>query len=144
MASHEKNISELLRATAERLDQGARYEWGHMGRCNCGHLVQTLTNMTDREIAASVEYKLDEWSEHARDYCENTHSPVEDLFRTLAEVGFSHTDVMALEYLNDPRVVSRLGVKGRNLRRNFAPDVSLYMRTLAAVLDETPTTCGRT
>lgn len=138
MANQEKSISELLRATAERLDQGARYEWGHMGRCNCGHLVQTLTSMTDREIAASVEYKLDEWSEHARDYCENSQSPVEDLFRTLAEVGFSHTDVMSLEYLNDPRVVSRLGVKGRSLRRNFAPDVSLYMRTLAAVLEEAP------
>lgn len=136
MIKQEKSISELLRKTAERLESGARYEWGHMGRCNCGHLVQTLTEMTDREIAASVDYQLDEWSEHAKDYCAQTGSLVDDLFRTLAEVGFSHEDVRALEYLNDRRVLGRLGDRGRALRRNHAPDVSLYMRTLASLLEE--------
>lgn len=130
-----QNLPQLLRKTADRLDQGARYEWGHMGRCNCGHLVQTLTDMTDREISKAVEHKLDEWSEHAQTYCEQTGSPVDDLFRTLEEVGFSHKDVIALEYLTDSRVLKLLGPKGQQLRRNFAPDVSLYMRTLAQVVE---------
>lgn len=128
-------LPDLLRRTADRLDAGAHYEWGHMGRCNCGHLVQTVTHMTSREISRAVEHKLDEWTEHARDYCEMTGSPVDDLFAALAEVGFDHRDVMQLEYLSDPRVLERLGSRGRKLRRNHVPDVTLYMRTLAEVIE---------
>lgn len=109
-----------------------------MGRCNCGHLVQTLTTMNDRQIAEAVEHRLDEWSEHAQTYCEQTGSPVDQMFEALAEVGFSYRDVIALEYLNDPRVLKRIGPMGRGLRKNHAPDVSLYMRTLAQLLEETP------
>lgn len=134
MADNNKPIVSLLRKTADRLDSGARYEWGHMGRCNCGHLVQTLTELSDREIAASVDHQLDEWSEHAKTYCAETGSLVEDLFTALAEVGFSHRDVVALEHLTDRRVLSALG--GPRLRRNHVPDVSLYMRTLASILEE--------
>lgn len=135
MAKEKKPLVSLLRETAERLDSGARYEWGHMGRCNCGHLVQTLTDLTDREIAASVDHQLDEWSEHAKDYCAQTGSRVDELFHALAEVGFNHRDVMALEYLSDPRVLATLAPDRKKLRRNHAPDVSLYMRTLADILE---------
>ncbi len=136
MNERNRPLPSLLRRTADRLDSGAPYEWGHMGRCNCGHLVQTVTSMTSRQIASAVEHRLDEWTEHARDYCQMTGSPVDDLFQALAEVGFNHQDVMALEYLKDPRVLSRLGERGRKLRRNHAPDVSLYMRTLADLIEE--------
>ena len=135
MSNHKKPIVDLLRETAERLDDGARYEWGHMGRCNCGHLVQTLTDLNDRQIAESVDHQLDEWSEHAKDYCAQTGSLVDDLFSALAEVGFTHKDVIALEYLTDSRVLAELGPRGKSLRRNYAPDVSLYMRTLASVIE---------
>ena len=129
-------LSELLNETADRLDAGARYEWGHMGRCNCGHLVQTLTQMSDRQIAEAVNHQLDEWTEHAKLYCEQTGATVEELFRALEEVGFTHRDVMALEYLSDPRGLKSLGKRGQSLRRNYAPDVSLYMRTLAKLMAE--------
>lgn len=136
MAKNQEPLVSLLRQTAERLDDGARYEWGHMGRCNCGHLVQTLTNLTDREIAATANHQLDEWSEHAKDYCSQTGSRVDDLFLALAEVGFQHKDVMASEYLNDPRVLASLRPNKKRLRRNDASDVSLYMRALADILEE--------
>lgn len=135
MSNHKKPIVDLLRETAERLDGGARYEWGHMGRCNCGHLVQTLTELNDRQIAESVNHQLDEWSEHAKDYCAETGSLVDDLFSALADVGFTHRDVIALEHLTDSRVLAELGPRGRKLRRNHAPDVSLYMKTLASVIE---------
>ena len=137
MTTQGKPIISLLRKTADRLDAGARYEWGHMGRCNCGHLVQTLTELSDRQIAASVNHQLDEWSEHAKTYCAETGSLVDDLFAALAQVGFSHSDVVALERLSDARVLSALG--GPRLRRNHAPDVSLYMRTLASLIEEEQT-----
>lgn len=134
MSNKKAPIVHILRETADRLDQGARYEWGHMGRCNCGHLVQTLTDLSDREIARAVDYRLDEWTEYAKDYCPDTGSPLEDLFQALAEVGFTPHDIMRLERLSDPRVVAALGPKGQRLRRNSPPDVSLYMRTLADVI----------
>lgn len=135
MSKEPKTIVEALQQTAQRIDSGARYEWGHMGRCNCGHLVQTLTGMTDTKIAAAVNHEIDEWSEHAKDYCSQTGHPVDELFRILEDVGFSHQDVVSLERLTDRRVLRELGDRGQNLRRNHPPDVSLYMRTLAEVMD---------
>ena len=141
----QEKLPTLLRQTAHRLDTGAHYEWGHMGRCNCGHLVQTLTEKSSREISQVVDQRLDEWTEYANDYCQTTGSPVDSLFEALAEVGFFHSDVVALEYLSDPRVLARLGSRGQKLRKNHAPDVSLDMRTLADLIEEgaKPVLAGR-
>jgi hypothetical protein len=56
MAKSNPELINALRETADRLEQGAHYEWGHMGRCNCGHLVQTLTWMSDYEIVKSIDF----------------------------------------------------------------------------------------
>jgi hypothetical protein len=125
-----------LRQSADRLRTGAPYEWGHVGRCNCGHLVQSVCELTDREIFRSFGRELDEWSEHAHDYCELTGLPVEGIFASLHEVGFSRDDVRLLEWLEDPAVLSRLPEGRRHLRRNDRDDVVLYMDTLAGVLEE--------
>jgi hypothetical protein len=129
------NLIHALRVTAERLEEGARYEWGHMGRCNCGHLVQTITEMSDYEIARSVDFQLDEWSEHAQDYCAGTGHKVDQLFLTLQEMGFGYQDVIHLENLSDSRVLARLGER-RYLRRNCREDAVLYLRTMASMLEE--------
>ena len=108
------NLARALRETADRLSGGARYEWGHMGRCNCGHLVQTLTDMTDVEIAQSVDYQLNEWSEHAKDYCDGSGTRVQDLFDTLKKFGLSPNDMRHLEHLSDKRILDR--ITGRRQR----------------------------
>jgi hypothetical protein len=107
-----------------------------MGRCNCGHLVQTLTDMTDYDIVQAVDFKLDEWTEHAKDYCAGTGHRVDDLFETLVQVGFTHEDVRHLEYLSDRRVLQHLEGGFRYLRKNQVEDVTLYMNTLAGLLEE--------
>ena len=135
MTKSNPELINALREAAKRISDGAKYEWGHMGRCNCGHLVQTLTNMTDYEIAQSVNFQLDEWTEYANDYCQGTGQNVEDLFLTLQEVGFDYQDVIHLENLSDKRVLNRLG-ENRYLRRNHGEDVSLYMITLADLLED--------
>lgn len=124
-----------LRETAKRLGEGAEYEWGHMGRCNCGHLVQTLTNMSSYEIVKSIDFQLDEWSEHARDYCAGTGHKVDDLFLTLQQAGFGYQDVIYLENLADGRVLDRLAGGRRYLQRNKVEDAILYMNTMADVLE---------
>lgn len=136
MTQSNPKLINALRKTAERLEGGAKYEWGHMARCNCGHLVQTLTDMSDYEIAKSVDFKLDEWSEYAQDYCKGTGHKVDDLFLTLQNVGFSHEDVVRLENLSDKRVLTRLGDGPCYLRRNKVDDVTRYMYTLADLLEE--------
>lgn len=137
MSQSNTELINALRETAQRLSSGVKYEWGHMGRCNCGHLVQTLTDMTDYDIAQSVDFELDEWSEYAKDYCDGTGHKVDDLFVTLQTVGFSYEDVIHLENLSDKQVLSRLG-NGQPcyLQRNNVEDVTLYMNTMADLLEE--------
>lgn len=134
MANCNPELIKALRATAARLQGGARYEWGHMGRCNCGHLVQTLTQMSDRQIVASIDHQLDEWTEHATDLCGQTNSKVEDLFRLLSEKGLERRDLIHLENLTDRDVLARLG--GGHLRRNRREDAVAYMTAMAEMLEE--------
>ncbi|MEM7133062.1 MAG: hypothetical protein AAF702_42565 [Chloroflexota bacterium] len=137
MAKSNPKLIEALRETADRLHSGARYEWGHMGRCNCGHLVQTITELSDTEIVACVGNQLDEWTEFATDYCEGTGQNVEGLFATLHQVGFGYQDVIHLENLSDKNVLRHLGNgTPRYLHRNNVADVTLYMETLAELLEE--------
>lgn len=134
MATPNPDLIQALRATADRLQGGARYEWGHMGRCNCGHLVQSLTGMTDGDLVASIDYQMDEWTEHAQDRCQRTGSKVDDLFRLLAHKGLSREDLIHLENLSDRDVLSRLG--GLHLRRNRREDAVTYMQAMAELLEE--------
>ncbi len=136
MPKSNPTLINALRETARRLHEGARYEWGHMARCNCGHLVQTLTGMSDSEIAQSVDFQLDEWSEYANDYCEGTQHKVEDLFVILQNVGFSPADIIHLENLTDKQVLNRLPDERRHLRRNCREDVTLYLTTMAQMLEQ--------
>lgn len=133
----EKNpvLISALRQTANRLSAGAHYEWGHTGRCNCGHLVQTLTDMTDIEIAQSVDYQLDEWTEHAKDYCNGSGTKVQVLFNTLSKYGLSPNDMRHLEHLSDQRILSHIDRRD-TLQKNAGRDVSLYLNTMADVLEE--------
>ena len=136
MAESNPKLVHALRETAGRLSSGAQYEWGHMGRCNCGHLVQTITDLTDREIVESIDLKLDEWTEHAKDYCDGTGHKVDDLFQALHRIGFGHEDVAHLEYLSDEVVLDRIPGGKRYLERNQVEDVTLYMNTMADLLEE--------
>lgn len=137
MTTSNHTLITALRHTAQQLENGAKYEWGHIGRCNCGHLVQTVTHLSDREILQSAGQALGEWSEHANDYCPHTGHKVDDLLAALQDIGFSRQDVIHLENLSDPRVLTRLGgERPRYLRRNHVADAILYMQTLADILAE--------
>ena len=129
-------LIKALRETAHRLSGGAKYEWGHMGRCNCGHLLQTVADMSAYEIVQTIDFALDEWTEYAQDYCPGTGQKVEDLFSTLQQVGFSRTDVIHLENLSDVRILDQLEGGRRYLRRNNVEDVTLYMKTMADMLEK--------
>lgn len=136
MARATKPLIDALRQSAERIATGNRYEWGHVGRCNCGHLVQSISRKTDTEIMRSFGPQLDEWTEHANDYCALTGTPIDDLFADLEAVGFFRDDVQHLEYLTDRTVLKRLPQDRKHLKRNRRDDVVLYMTTMAELLEE--------
>ena len=134
------DYSELITAlkqTANDLNNGCKYEWGHMGRCNAGCLVQNLMNKTDTEVAKMVDYDIAEWSEHAKDYCIGTNQKVNDLFSTLNSFGLSYKDIMHIEYLSDPAILSLMPEHRRHLRKNSPSDVSDYMNCFAQHLEAT-------
>ena len=136
MAKATKRLVLALRESADRLSTGSRYEWGHVGRCNCGHLAQSATGRSASQIIKTFGAQLDEWSEHANDYCGFTGFPVQVIFDDLADIGFYAEDVKNLEYLKDERVLRALPAEKRHLRHNCREDVALYMDTMASLLEE--------
>lgn len=125
-----------LRESAARIKDGAKYEWGHVGRCNCGHLIQSVCGLNDHEIYSAFHGEVTEWSEHANEYCNVTGKPLELVLSNLEEIGFSRNDVLHLENLSDKKVLDSLPKYRRHLRKNDAADVALYMETMAELLEK--------
>lgn len=124
-----RSLVEALQVVAERLEQGAPYQWGHMGQCNCGHVAQALTNKSAAQIHQSaIARQTGEWSEYANDYCGTTGALIDDVFEALMVAGLSRTDIIHLENLSDPEV---LAVVGRPLQRHERGDAIAYTRALA-------------
>ncbi|MFL2913965.1 MAG: hypothetical protein ACJZ64_04925 [Opitutales bacterium] len=129
-------LIDALRATSKRLEnEDVQYQWGHMGQCNAGHLIQTLTGMSSFEIVESVDFQLDEWSEHAVDYCSCTGNKVDDIFLSIEKQGLSHSDIVKLENLSDRKVLENLDGGFRYLERNRREHVVEYMRSFADLLE---------
>lgn len=135
MPTPSRALVQILRETAERLAAGADYSWSHFGRCNCGHLVQTITRLTPAEIHAASAPELAEWSEIPDDYCAGTGLRLEFVLDRLRELGLDRADLKHLEDLSDPRVLHALPGGHRHLERNRREDVVAYLHTLAVILE---------
>ena len=131
---NEKLIN-ALKKTASELKNGCKYEWGHMGRCNAGCVVQHLMDKTDTQVAEMVGFKLDEWSEYAKTYCQDSYSDVDELFASLKRYGLGYQDMIHIEYLSDPKVLEHLPEYGKNLKKNNPQDVSNYLLAFANKLE---------
>lgn len=125
-----------LRETAKRLEDGAHYAWGNHGSCNCGNLLQVITDLSKEEILTYAHTGIGEWTELAEEYCGVTDAPVSLLLKKLQETGLTPTDIHNLEYLEDKTVLQALPGEFRWLKRNKREDVILYFRTYADVLEE--------
>ncbi len=128
-------LIKALHKTADDLDNGCQYEWGHMARCNAGCLVQNLMEKSQTEVVEMVNGHLDEWTEYADAYCKGTHQFIDDLFLELETYGLSHKDVLHLEYLSDPKITRTFPKESRYLQRNNPNHVSKYMRRFAEQLE---------
>ncbi len=142
MAEANPNLIKYIRKTADRLENGAEYQWGHQGQCNCGHIVQTITELSPSEIYQKVIQTTGEWSEFANDYCLGTNLEIEQIFDTLGNQGLTRTDLKNLEYLSDESILSRLPGGKRYLEKNNRDHAVLYMRTWANLLEDDVMECS--
>lgn len=136
MAQPNIELIEALRETARRLKNGAHYAWGHHGSCNCGNLLQTVTDLSSKEILQYSRTGTGEWTEISQEFCGVTDAPVDLLIGKLQKIGLTPSDVHCIEYLQDKQVLDRLPGGFRWLRRNVREDVILYMETMAEMLEE--------
>lgn len=125
-----------LRETAKRLEEGAQYAWGNHGSCNCGNLLQVITDLSKEEILTYAHTGIGEWTELAEEYCGVTDAPISLLLKKLQDTGLTPNDIHNLEYLEDRTVLNALPGGFRWLKRNQRADVVLYFRTYADLLEE--------
>ena len=83
MARPSIELIEALRTTAQKLRNGAPYAWGNHGACNCGNLLQVVTDLSKEEILSYAHSGIGEWTELAQDYCGVTDAPVDLLIKKL-------------------------------------------------------------
>jgi len=136
MATPSPRLIGALRDAANRIAGGSPYEWGHMGRCNCGHLAQSLTPLTADEIHALALRRSGDWSEQSTLYCSTSGLELDALIDLLLEAGLAPSDLRTLENLSDPRVLRRLPPGERDLLRNQRSHAVTYMRAWADLLEE--------
>ena len=136
MAHANLPLIEALRETARRLSNGAYYAWGHHGGCNCGNLLQVVTQLTKEEILQYAHTAAGEWTELAEESCSVTSLPLSLLMTELQKLGLTPTDIHNIEYLEDRKVLSRLPGGFRWLKRNQREDVILYFNAMADLLED--------
>lgn len=135
MATPSRELVEALRVTAARLRVGAAYQWGHLGLCNCGHLVQTVCALPPARIHTWALEGDGDWETLANAYCPTSGQAIDDVITTLVQLGLSTADIGNLEKLDDPEVRAALPGGPRWLRRNDRADVIEYLETWAALLE---------
>ena len=136
MARTNHQLIAALREAAQNLRDGAHYAWGHHGSCNCGHLLQVVTQLSKEEIIRHAQTVYGEWTEIAEDYCGVTNAPAYLLVSKLETLGLTPTDIHNLEYLEDRTVLKALPGGFRWLKRNVREDVIVYFETMASLLED--------
>jgi hypothetical protein len=137
MAKPSPELIAALRRTADRLQKGALYQWGHMGSCNCGHLAQELTRYSKAEIhQRALLSRSGDWNEQLIDYCPTSGLPLDDVIGELLEAGLDIDDLKHLERLSDPKILQHLPPAERYLRHNLRNDVVKYLQLWAHALED--------
>lgn len=136
MAHPSRELVRALRDTARRLQKDAPFHWGHMGRCNCGHLAHTVTGATPAEIHAAALERHGDWAGQALEYCPTSGLEIDALVGRLLDLGLTGRDLAQLERLNDPQVLRRIPADRLPLQRSRRDDAVLYMHTWADALAE--------
>ncbi|MBC3785131.1 hypothetical protein [Spirosoma utsteinense] len=136
MARPTPELIEALRRTAIKLKNGAPYQWGHMGGCNCGNLAQELTKLNRDQIHQYAMQRYGDWNEQVEDYCSTSQMPIDIVINEMLNAGLMLEDLKHLEKLDDRQVLARFPLEARYLKHNVRDDVVAYMNAWAELLKE--------
>ncbi len=137
MAKANRELINKLHEAADKIEKSDEYNWGHVGRCNCGHLAQCITSLDKAEIYVRARaQELDEWTEYANDYCPQSGAPIDMIIDSMLEIGMENSDIHHLEYLSDKNVLHALPGGFRYLEKGKKDNAALYMHTWADLLKE--------
>ncbi len=135
MAHPTPELISALQRTISRLTDGAPYEWGHMGSCNCGNLAQEITKLSKKEIHEYAMRGRGDWNDQIMDFCPTSGMPMDLLISQLIDAGLTRRDLMNLEKLSDPEIISNLPQDKKHLKHNERNDVILYLKTWLKMLE---------
>jgi len=135
MATASVELVVALRRTAIRLRTGVKYSWSLMGSCNCGHLAQTITGLSSKDIQSRALERSGDWTEQTETYCSSSGLSLDDIFNAMLQVGMSKDDIKHLEQLSDPTVLDTLGLARKGLEKNVRENVITYMEAMASHLE---------
>ncbi|RYF71544.1 MAG: hypothetical protein EOO39_13775 [Cytophagaceae bacterium] len=136
MARPTPELIDALRRTARNVAEGAPYQWGHMGSCNCGNLAQELTRMTKDQIHQYAMQRYGDWNEQVADYCDTSQLPFDVIINQMLQAGLSLEDLRHLEKLDDRDVLRRFPIEQRFLKHNRRDDVVTYLNEWANLLED--------
>lgn len=126
-----------IRKTIQKLKNGAAYQWGHMGACNCGNLAQELTKLSKGEIHAYAMQRHGDWNEQLIDYCPTSGYPMDLMVGKMLETGLTLDDLMHLEKLSDPEILKFIPPEKRqHISKNNKADVIQYLEVWVRDLEE--------
>ncbi len=136
MARASRKLISALRKAARDIKEDNRYQWGHMGMCNCGHVAQHLTDLSGEEIHNYALRGKGDWTEQVDAFCPTSQFPMDLLISELISNGLTLQDLINLERLKDPLVLEAIPEsKKSGLRHNSKQDVALYLDTWANQLE---------
>ncbi len=136
MARPNPELIDALRRTARKLKDGAPYQWGHMGGCNCGNLAQELTKLSKDDIHRYAMQRYGDWNEQVEDFCPTSALPIDIVISEMIGAGLMLEDLKNLEKLSDRQVLARFPIEKRFLKHNIRNDVVAYLNEWADMLEE--------
>ena len=134
MATATPKLISALRTTAARLREGSNFQWGHMGSCICGHLAQTVTELSPAEIHRRAMERHGDWSQQSVEHCPTSGLAIDHVIDEMLALGLQIGDLRHLENLSDPRILAR--VPARWLRRQDRDHAVQYMEAWAELLED--------
>jgi hypothetical protein len=136
MAISNPELIFALQKTVDKLKNGAAYEWGHMGSCNCGNLAQELIFMTKDEIHRHAMTRSGDWNDQLLEYCPSSGYPMDLMIAKLLEKGLRIEDLRHLEKLSDPAILSQIPFERRiQMKKNSREDVILYLEKWTEIME---------
>lgn len=106
------NKIEALKKTIYNLENDVyEYDWVNVNCCNCGILARTLLNGKSPRDCGYFDSPLEDGAGvfASQAYCMTTNLPLPEVFKVLKNAGFSHKDLLELEYLGRLDVLAKMG-----------------------------------